>query len=1227
MKSNKTSLTRAALMLFVLLLAATSAWAAMPDYIGSTLKLNQSTGYYQIATPQNLIDLANYVNAGGETCVHNGNACSQPYRFRLMNNITISNSTYGAFPPIGSRNNEFEGKFDGKENTITIEKFDVSGKNVTVNSKNYIDIGLFGAIGKVGYVYKLTVVIPQTTEYSNTNIKFTEMSFGGIAGFNKGEIESCTVKAASSGSTVKLSASYTNTDVIKVVGGLVGRNDSVVVYGKFSGKLAETGNSYGYTEVGGIVGGNYGELKQSAPASGSTITTSYADYTGGVVGYNGDGLVQYCEITGCTVAASSGSAGGLAGYAGFSSTKYNYVENCSISGTYTGAIVGEANNNSYTTFNGNSYYGITINGTRKYSGVGVGKTTGQSTSPSDLTTKNGATPVAKATTSDKNISISSATSNQETHSNTTYYIYGATIYLKYSGSTTGYTASFTAKTIDNQSVSINQNTGTFTIQGKDVTVSATKTPINYTITYKLNGGSNPSGAATSYNITSNAITLPNPTRNGFTFGGWYTDANFTSTKVTSIAKGSTGNKTFFAKWTANSYTITYKLNNGTNPSGAPTSYTAASADITLPTPTKTGYSFDGWYTSDTFSGTKVTTIPTGSYNNKTFYAKWTPITYTVQFNANNSTDETTTQQFTYDTAKELKANTFTPATDKGGFLKWTTNADGTGTSYADGESITNLTSTLGETIQLYAQWKKHIAYTNDFYIRDIEDQEYEGYPLQPPVLIVYNNVSVTNDFIITYSNNLNVGKASVTYTIDSKKFPEYDGSVTKYFNIRKATPRVEAPTANELTYNGESQALITAGSTKDGYILYSLDGETYSEKVPTAVDAGKYTVYYMVDYEVFERDNYESFSDKIDVEIAKATPTITAPVANELAYNGEVQTLVTAGSANSGTMLYSLDGESFSEEIPTAVNAGDYTVYYKVEGTNNYEGVVSSVTATIPGTYTKNEFVEINEIDGKKYVTIDGDGESNKHFEIKEDIVVENVKLTREFTFGSGYSTLVLPFEVNTKQLTGVSKILEFTGMGVNDKGVKQVEMSVLWDKDKPHVKIEANKPYMIQMESATLGVDGEVTLKKTVTPIATVPNSDWKFVGTYQYKKWESGDPQLGHAYGFAGTPKGELSAGEFVKVGVGTYINPMRAYLLAPTFSGLKKASYVSSTASIENSFPDSIEVVVVDKEHTTVIGTFSTVTGQFKMNCNYDLKGRNLQGKSKARGAYYGRIELKK
>ena len=191
---------------------------------------------------------------------------------------------------------------------------------------------------------------------------------------------------------------------------------------------------------------------------------------------------------------------------------------------------------------------------------------------------------------------------------------------------------------------------------------------------------------------------------------------------------------------------------------------------------------------------------------------------------------------------------------------------------------------------------------------------------------------------LSYSYNYKkldkVGKYTITpsgLTAGNYEITFAAGTLT----VKKADVSVEAPVAKEkLVYNGKSQELVTAGKTNFGTLLYSLDGKKYSSEIPAATDAKTYTVYYKVE----GSDNWNALETKtIEVKIAKAAVSVEAPVAKEkLVYNGKAQELVTAGKTNFGKLLYSLDGKKYSSEIPTATDAKTYTVYYKVEGSDNW---------------------------------------------------------------------------------------------------------------------------------------------------------------------------------------------------------------------------------------------------------------------------------------------------
>ena len=162
----------------------------------------------------------------------------------------------------------------------------------------------------------------------------------------------------------------------------------------------------------------------------------------------------------------------------------------------------------------------------------------------------------------------------------------------------------------------------------DRSYTATWTPIGYTISYDLAGGQLAEGDTNpaSYTIESEAITLKNPTREGYAFAGWTgTGIEGTSMAVT-IAAGSTGVRSYTATWTPITYTISYDLDGGQLAQGDtnPVEYTIESDDITLKNPTKDGYEFAGWTGTDLAQATMTVTIAKGSIGNRTYTATWTP---------------------------------------------------------------------------------------------------------------------------------------------------------------------------------------------------------------------------------------------------------------------------------------------------------------------------------------------------------------------------------------------------------------------------------------------------------------------------------------------------------------------------------------------------------------------------------------------------------------------------
>ena len=162
----------------------------------------------------------------------------------------------------------------------------------------------------------------------------------------------------------------------------------------------------------------------------------------------------------------------------------------------------------------------------------------------------------------------------------------------------------------------------------------------YTVTLHANGGTIADGKdVTGYTYGVGATLPTDVTRTGYTFKGWYDNENLTGSPVTAIGGTETGNKEYWAKWEANTYTVTLNTNGGTINSGNVTGYTYG-VGATLPTAddmTYTGYTFKGWYDNEGLTGSPVTAIGDTETGNKEYWAKWEANAYTVTLNTNGGT--------------------------------------------------------------------------------------------------------------------------------------------------------------------------------------------------------------------------------------------------------------------------------------------------------------------------------------------------------------------------------------------------------------------------------------------------------------------------------------------------------------------------------------------------------------------------------------------------------------
>ena len=264
------------------------------------------------------------------------------------------------------------------------------------------------------------------------------------------------------------------------------------------------------------------------------------------------------------------------------------------------------------------------------------------------------------------------------------------------------------------------------IRASATTLYAHYTKKEYSISYDFAGGSKGTNAPSSY-IFGNTTAISNPTRKGYLFTGWNISVSLTGRSLATIDIN-TGVQEYVASYPNAVYYELFYAHKDISYTAALSGgqirwrgYTTAGAFGGNVSTSSQYAPSDNMYVALWYHLGKKDNNTTYTYNyigdnfsidslqvgNLTLTAKWKPITYTIQYNGNgNTSGSTANSSHTYDQAKALTANGF----KKTGytFNGWNTKADGTGTSYGNAASVTNLTATNGAKITLYAQWRVNV---------------------------------------------------------------------------------------------------------------------------------------------------------------------------------------------------------------------------------------------------------------------------------------------------------------------------------------------------------------------------------------------------------------------------------------------------------------------------------------------------------------------------------------
>nr|MCR4672705.1 leucine-rich repeat protein [Lachnospiraceae bacterium] len=439
-----------------------------------------------------------------------------------------------------------------------------------------------------------------------------------------------------------------------------------------------------------------------------------------------------------------------------------------------------------------------------------------------------------------------------------------------------------------------------TMPAENLTVTAVWTPVTYTITYVLDGGTNAASNPESYTIETDTIDLANATRAGYTFGGWYSDSEFRN-QVSQIIKGSTGNVTLYAKWTTDDYTITYNLGGGLVAQANPTAYSITTETFTLNNPTREGYTFAGWTGTDLEEATITVTVTKGSMGDREYTATWTANSYTIVYNANGGNGTMADISAVYDQEVVLTENAFERAGYT--FTGWNTAADGSGTAYEDGAAVKNLAPE--GSVTLYAQWtaREDTPYSVEHYFEKLDG----GYNIITQMFEGATDAEVTakpltmKGFTFDEDNEANVITGTVAadgslvlklyYTRNSYTvtFLDEDGTVLQTGKVKyEAVPECEEPakaaTADTVyTFAGwtpeiaavSGDAIYTATYTSAAQV-YTIDEDSWAW---TGSDEDGYTA-----AEVTFRAGAGDFTTVVKATVTSETTAATCETARKTVY-------------------------------------------------------------------------------------------------------------------------------------------------------------------------------------------------------------------------------------------------------------------------------------------------------------------------------------------------------
>ena len=479
------------------------------------------------------------------------------------------------------------------------------------------------------------------------------------------------------------------------------------------------------------------------------------------------------------------------------------------------------------------------------------------------------------------------------------------------------------------------------------TYTANFAPNTYTVKFDGNGATGGTMADQSFvydaaqNLRTNAFE-----KTGYTFAGWKRNSDtFTDgTEVKNLTAADQGVVTLVAQWTANKYTVTFDAKGGSDCQSIEVTYDSAYG--TLPTTSKTGYTFVGWYNVglDTEFTAATTVSATADH---TLYAKWTANTYTVRFSANGGSGTAMADQsFTYDVEQKLSANTYT-AMPGYHFAGWDMDDKATTASYNSDVAVENLTDENGAVVTLYAIW----AENDDVEVKYQSSNEAMGTvqpalePLGPATGVAKGATATPNEgyhfvnwtdataYVVSTDTTLipaKVGGLNVAATYTANFAPN---TYTVTFNANNGKCETASTTVTYDSTYGELPEATRTGFTFDGWFTEAEDGTqvTAADKVVITADTTLYAHWTMNLGALFTAD-----------EAGAASAAVAAAAENKAVVNEKM--IAHADEANSEVLYtYETVTEDGKTETRTITGTEPVEITYVAEDDTLVTVTVSAV--------------------------------------------------------------------------------------------------------------------------------------------------------------------------------------------------------------------------------------------------------------------------------------------